>query len=93
MQISEYHIILSNGQSNNIVLPLVDGMRHVNNAKKVYSFNFPKEGVFVFNKPTIINLERNVKMSNMLIPEEKDSMPPSENPPNPFVLCKLFQVS
>jgi hypothetical protein len=83
---------LSVGASTNIVLPLMDGMPNIEKDKEVYSFNFPKEGVFIFNKPTIINFERNVKVSNMTLPEKNHPMLPTENLPNPFVLCKLFQV-
>jgi hypothetical protein len=71
----------------------MDGMRNIENDKEVYSFHFPKEGVFIFNKPTTINFERNVKVSNMTLQEENHPMPETENLPNPFLLCKLFEVS
>ena len=91
LKISDHYVILSAGRSTNVVLPLMPN--NDKDAREVYNFNFPKEGVYIFKNPTIINFERKDKISNMTLPDGSYPMHPTKNISNAFVLCKLFQVS
>ena len=61
------------------------------NYKDMYSFNFPKEGVFVFKNPTIINLGDGYDIKAN--PKEDKMKHGTLNTSKPILLCKIFKVN
>ena len=72
---------------SNIEFPSGHDKREHNDDNSVYTFNFPKNGVFVFNNPTILNLGKNDKLGSRL--DDKDI--PGASGTN--LLCRLSKVS
>ena len=72
---------------SNIEFPSMHDTSKHNDENSVYTFNFPKNGVFVFNNPTILNLGKNDKLDAIL--DEKDI--PAASGTN--LLCRLSKVS
>ena len=58
--------------------------------KKVYNFNFPKDGVFVFNNPTILNLNTATNTAKSL--EDTYATPLSDDTRIDGLLCNFSKV-
>ena len=71
---------------SNIEFPSMHDTSKHNDENSVYTFNFPKNGVFVFNNPTILNLGKNNKLGALL---DKTDIPAASGTNLPCWLSKV----
>ena len=60
-----YRSALGSSVVSNIAFPSQPDQNGHNDENSVYTFNFPKNGVFVFNNPTILNLGEKSKANEL----------------------------